>query len=907
MKHNWKKIMYSMTLIMCLLISLVPVRVFADPDIEDEAEEIVIPEDAIYISTVDDLLALADNCIDDDWSVGKTVVLQNDIDLTGVDFYGIPTFGGVFYGQEYTISGWNVEFERSVVGFFRYTQPGSLVDGLHLEGVIQPEGSSTIVGTIAGSNGGSIKNCVFTGTVSGKEIIGGIVGLNKAASTIESCTANGEVYGNHYIGGIAGENKGVIRQCVNQAEVNTKVEQNSLGMGLDASLDSLTDKESVDTATNIGGIAGTSTGVIRECENKANVGYHKMGHNIGGIVGSQNGYVVDCVNYAKIEGSDGVGGIVGQFKPNIVLEFGPDPIETMNNQINAMKNSIADLSSGFEEVEPGLSDGSLDMDTEMEEMKDSLESLEGSRDPETGEYDQDVLDSVLNDFSNSFDEIYQEGSELENITESMDVSSKMNNMMSQMEGMMNTMDSVSVNTEISIDDISRYDEEDDTIGKVAGCINYGEVAGESAVSGIAGNCDIEAMLSEDDVETIGDPSMNAEGSIRLVLRDCKNYGTVSATKEYVGGIAGQMVLGAIISCDNIGNMDALNANYVGGIAGNCDTYISACNSKVILAGADYVGGIAGCAVEVHDCYSFVDIAAGTEYVGSIIGGMEQLPGSEDANVSENYYYHVGTDRGGIDGINYKGATGRIGLEDYLAIENLDDMFKTVTVTFGVEGQEDVVKTIETGASLSLDELPVLSVEDGEMYDWVVVKPVTSETLAMNETEEVYFISEDRLTNILFSQRYEAEYEAKHMVCQSTEKTEDGHSIILAVGAFDKNTTIEISDMISQEDVINKTTVKENWKVTISNIGVEKLHYRIPTDMDAEKIQLFVKDATGTWVEREYIIEGSYIIFVFTDGEMGFALAETSANGWYIAIIAVAAVATTLLVISKRKKKAANKQ
>lgn len=217
-----------------------------------------------------------------------------------------------------------------------------------------------------------------------------------------------------------------------------------------------------------------------------------------------------------------------------------------------------------------------------------------------------------------------------------------------------------------------------------------------------------------------------------------------------------------------------------------------------------------------------------------------------------------------------------------------------------------MKNIETGASLSLDEVPVLSVTDAEIYDWVVVEPVTSQTLAMGETEETYFISEARLTNVLFDQIYKAEYEAKHMVCQSTETTKDGRSVILAVGAFDKNTTIELIDMLSQENMVNEKAVKESWQVSISNIGVEKLHYRIPADMKADKIQLYVKDATGTWVEREYVEEGSYMVFSFVDGEMGFALAERSGNGLYIAIAGGVAVVAILAILAKRKKKATNK-
>ena len=39
---------------------------------------------AIYINSVSDLLSLAKNCAYDQWSVGKTVILQKDLSLEGM-------------------------------------------------------------------------------------------------------------------------------------------------------------------------------------------------------------------------------------------------------------------------------------------------------------------------------------------------------------------------------------------------------------------------------------------------------------------------------------------------------------------------------------------------------------------------------------------------------------------------------------------------------------------------------------------------------------------------------------------------------------------------------------------------------------------------------------------------------
>ncbi|MBR2045439.1 MAG: hypothetical protein IJ958_04820 [Agathobacter sp.] len=86
--RTWMKRLCVLLIAGCMTLSSIPLSTYADPtDTEVDASEIFeIPEDAIYLSTPEDVLALAENCIDDVWSIGKFVVLNNDIDMTDVDF-----------------------------------------------------------------------------------------------------------------------------------------------------------------------------------------------------------------------------------------------------------------------------------------------------------------------------------------------------------------------------------------------------------------------------------------------------------------------------------------------------------------------------------------------------------------------------------------------------------------------------------------------------------------------------------------------------------------------------------------------------------------------------------------------------------------------------------------------------
>ena len=186
-----------------------------------EAGAETAPGVSYYITSLEDLLALADACAVDSYSQNVTVYLQTDLDLAGSDFASIPTFGGVFEGGGHTISGLSLTANRSHTGFFRYIQPGAAVKELNLSGEVKPGGSAQYAGGLAGNNAGSIRDCSFTGTVEALTSTGGLVGANEESGSIENCRVSGSVTGQHYTGGIAGQNLGSIVRCVNTAAVNT--------------------------------------------------------------------------------------------------------------------------------------------------------------------------------------------------------------------------------------------------------------------------------------------------------------------------------------------------------------------------------------------------------------------------------------------------------------------------------------------------------------------------------------------------------------------------------------------------------------------------------------------------------------------------------------------------------------
>ena len=90
----------------------------------------------IHIYSADDLVQLSKSCKLDTYSQGKTVYLDNDVDLSGSDFVPIPTFGGMFEGQGHTVSGLELSGDASHMGLFRYVQAVGTVRDLKITGNI---------------------------------------------------------------------------------------------------------------------------------------------------------------------------------------------------------------------------------------------------------------------------------------------------------------------------------------------------------------------------------------------------------------------------------------------------------------------------------------------------------------------------------------------------------------------------------------------------------------------------------------------------------------------------------------------------------------------------------------------------------------------------------------------------
>jgi cytochrome c553 len=251
--------------------------------------------------------------------------IVRDLDAKGLDFEPIgdcgPTgncmkalgqygFSGVLDGRGYTIRNLSIgRKERGGVGLIGVLAPSGVVMNLNLQNVSVAGRAG--VGSIVGSNFGTVYNCRANGSVEGAMAIGGLVG-GSAGLVFDSWFA-GRVIGKQAVGGLVGDMTGAVYQSSSSVEVSGErgvgglVGLNTFGSILDSYA-----AASVAGDNDIGGMVGVNTDA--KVRNSYAIGsVNGESNNIGGLVGfNSQSAVRNSYALVDVTGIDAVGGLVGR-------------------------------------------------------------------------------------------------------------------------------------------------------------------------------------------------------------------------------------------------------------------------------------------------------------------------------------------------------------------------------------------------------------------------------------------------------------------------------------------------------------------------------------------------------------------------------------------------------------------
>jgi len=220
------------------------------------------------------------------------------IDLTGLTYnvIGEPNqpFTGVFDGDCFPISNLNISAAaNNAIGLFgTINGSGAVVRDVQLVDAVLNLAMISSVGAIAGNViEGTLNECVAKNvTVAGFESVGGLVGSLNISAVVTNCYSSGSVTGRDNVGGLGGFNlQGSVSRSFSSCTVNT--DGDSLGNGF-------------------GGLLGKNGGTVENCYAHGAV----TGNiNNGGLIGFNEppAAVTNCYAANTVTGVLLTGGLLG--------------------------------------------------------------------------------------------------------------------------------------------------------------------------------------------------------------------------------------------------------------------------------------------------------------------------------------------------------------------------------------------------------------------------------------------------------------------------------------------------------------------------------------------------------------------------------------------------------------------
>ena len=264
-----------------LVISLFPSVVFAsEPD--------------LILSTYSQFEQFASDVNNGTSYEGKTVRLDVNIDLGGADNPWTPIgsssnpFKGTFDGNYHTVEGLYINSTGgSKLGLFGQVTGGT-VKNLVVSGEVT--GSSSVAGVVGSTSDATVTNCGNAATVTGSSGVGGVVGYVGGTTTVSACFNTGTVSGTTgYIGGVTGQHwrAGTVENCYNVGTVSGPA--------------------------TVGGVSGghtASSPVLTNCYSAGNViDSTGWANNIGAVLGKKRGGSITNCYYLAGTGTDANSGV----------------------------------------------------------------------------------------------------------------------------------------------------------------------------------------------------------------------------------------------------------------------------------------------------------------------------------------------------------------------------------------------------------------------------------------------------------------------------------------------------------------------------------------------------------------------------------------------------------------------
>ena len=475
-------------------------------------------------------------------------------------------FCGVFNGDGYAVRGIYINTQESYQGLFGNSGGGSIIANLGVaESYIYGD---TYVGGVVGYNGagyndveysgGTVTNCYNTGSVTGKDHVGGVAGINE--DTVTDCYNVGSINGNKYVGGVVGGNSwdDTVTDCCNTGIVTGK--------------------------DYVGGVVGENNGTVTDCCNTSSVTGKDY---VGGVVG-YNAYgtsaVTDCYNTGIVIGERFVGGVIGYLFVGTAINCYNEGSITGERFVGGVIGDNEDPITAC--YNTGIVSGVSHVGGVIGNNSDTVTACYNTGIVTGGSYVGGVAGY---NWSRTFANCYNTGS----ITGGYYVGGVVGYNKGNVTVCYNTGSVTSKEDGYSYGGVAGYN-----WGTITDCYNEGSITGEGCGGGVVG-CNRDTVIDcyNTGIVTGVNTVSGVVGENMGTVTDCYNEGSVNGN-DNTGGVVGfgDGDGGTVTDCYNTGNITGNNK--VGGVVGGLDDDSSGrtvigCYNTGIVTGISYVGGVIG--------------------------------------------------------------------------------------------------------------------------------------------------------------------------------------------------------------------------------------------------------------------------------------------------------------------------
>lgn len=574
-------------------------------------------------------------------------------------------------------------------------------------------GGTTTGGFFGSASGSVITNCVNYGDVSnntGCQKVAGFVGNSSGSTMITSCVNYGKITGTgNYVGGITGMSSGTtVDGCVNYGEIVGGAAYNGGITGTTQSssttINSINYGKVIASSVNTGGISG----------------YLGAGSNLYG-----------CTNYGDVSGTEDVGGVIGENQSN------PGTATAPNYNYGDVEGTVVNIGgivgnqyckNYAHSINYGYNYGTIT----------GPKCVGGI----VGLVNKGTVGVVIQN-SENHGEVIGTNQYIGGIVGSSATATvkncknygfinapKANNIAGIVGFATNTTEVILCENHGDI--IAGTSSNGAIVGylgggatleaasKVVGCVNYGDISGSATVGGIVGlnNGYVTRYFveGEAEVKTVNYGNVTATSSyvggicgntgissncVASMTEYAINYGTITAGMNSddvssVGGINGQVTNGGSIqNCENHGAVSGTGSQ-VGGITGYLNGTVTGCtNDADVYGGGSYVGGIVGESKgTVKDVENSGNVKSYTSYIGGAVGrnngGTVENATNRGSVTAERAAQKAGTGIGGVIGSNQASATAS-------KLYNYGDVIGYTQVG-GVSGYQGAGSSIDTAVN-----------------------------------------------------------------------------------------------------------------------------------------------------------------------------------------------------------------